>query len=142
MKENTDEKINGMLEGNVPFKEIEILSPTPLIDFHYGNSTAGHTNRIIEVAAGLLQVTGNMIIDGLSIEYTSCDNLGGTGFYIITPDTINKPFAFWSILLQVRMNDNYKAQLAFPLANGETTGLKYRVHDGGNWFPWKTISMT
>ncbi len=56
-------KINGTLTvtgnftatgGNATLTAIELYRATPYIDFHYGNSTADYTSRIIEDASGRL----------------------------------------------------------------------------------------
>ena len=95
----------------------------------------------MEVAAGLLSLSGNLTLEGLTVEETNYNNLRETGFYIVNPNATNSPFTFWSIVLQVKMSNVFKGQLAFPMSGGETS-LKYRVYDNGTWFPWKTISMT
>lgn len=55
---------------------IELNHPTPYIDFHYGNSTADHTHRII-AQSGYLRITPNLCIDGsCSPEYNDSYSLG------------------------------------------------------------------
>lgn len=44
--------------------QIELYGNTPYIDFHYNDSTADYTSRIIEKASGKLQFTHNVIISG------------------------------------------------------------------------------
>lgn len=47
--------------SNAAFKNgIEIADSTPYIDFHYGNSTANYTSRIVEQSSGVLTVTGGL----------------------------------------------------------------------------------
>lgn len=36
---------------------------TPFIDFHYANSTADYTSRIIESSSGVLQITGSLTVN-------------------------------------------------------------------------------
>lgn len=42
---------------------IEIYNTTPYIDFHFGNSTADYTSRIIETASGTLSINGKVLKD-------------------------------------------------------------------------------
>lgn len=39
---------------------MELFSPTPFIDFHYGNSTEDYTSRIIESGSGLLSINSTI----------------------------------------------------------------------------------
>ncbi|WPO51099.1 hypothetical protein SH589_16035 [Klebsiella aerogenes] len=46
--------VNGNLNGvQIAGSHIELTAPTPYIDFHYGNSTADYTHRIIAEAGAL-----------------------------------------------------------------------------------------
>lgn len=58
---------------------IEIYNTTPYIDFHFGNSTADYTSRIIETASGTLSINGKVLKDsgtrGIKTR-TSKGNLG------------------------------------------------------------------
>ena len=57
---------------------IELNHPTPYIDFHYGNSTADYTHRII-AQNGYLRITPNLYIDGsCSPEYNDSYSLGAS----------------------------------------------------------------
>lgn len=42
---------------------IELYGGTPFIDFHYGNSTADYTSRIIANGSNTLSITGNLWVD-------------------------------------------------------------------------------
>lgn len=42
---------------------IELYHSTPAIDFHYNNSTADYTSRIIESSSGILTVCAAMVVD-------------------------------------------------------------------------------
>ena len=53
--------VSGSL-SNVSF--IEMYYSTPFIDFHYNNSSADYTSRIIETSSGLLQFTHNVAVNG------------------------------------------------------------------------------
>lgn len=43
---------------------IELKASTPLIDFHFNNSTADYTSRIIEETSGTLTITGGLKVNG------------------------------------------------------------------------------
>lgn len=68
--------------GNVNVKNggIEIFDTKPYIDFHYGNSTADFTSRIIESASGVLELfsssynPGTLKIGNAYITYDSKNN--------------------------------------------------------------------
>lgn len=45
-------------------KSIELSGATPYIDFHYNNSSADYTSRIIETGSGTLSVEANLIVNG------------------------------------------------------------------------------
>ena len=71
---SSDFTVSGALRGNAG---LELYHATPFIDFHYGNSTADYTSRIIENASGTLSiqananVTGNMIASGLVVAHST-----------------------------------------------------------------------
>ena len=48
---------------------IELSYTTPYIDFHFDNSTADNTSRIIETSAGYLQIPGNFGVGGSNTSY-------------------------------------------------------------------------
>ncbi len=54
---------------------VELYGATPYIDFHYGNSTADFTSRIIESSSGVLQFYGNL--------------LAGTGYGLYFGSSVN-----------------------------------------------------
>lgn len=45
-------------------QSIELSTSTPSIDFHYNNSSADYTSRIIETESGTLSVEANLIVNG------------------------------------------------------------------------------
>ena len=63
-----------MLEPNASIGTIELFSDTPFIDFHFQNSGADYTSRIIEFASGTLtcqanfEVTGNIKSGGQNVS--------------------------------------------------------------------------
>lgn len=65
---NTDGNISatGTVSASYQLKSqsIELSYTTPYIDFHYGNSTADYTSRIIESASGTLTVNGTAFYSG------------------------------------------------------------------------------
>lgn len=64
---------------------IELYNTTPFIDFHFGNSTADYTSRIIEEASGRLAFTGqtkhngNAYFGGLTWYFTSSGRVFAQG---------------------------------------------------------------
>ena len=66
--------VNGLSVGDTITTNgggIEIIGATPYIDFHYGNSSADYTSRIIETASGLLSLTGKMKGGTAYTDYTT-----------------------------------------------------------------------
>lgn len=57
---NAESNSNGTLIGA---GSVEIFHATPYIDFHYGNSSADYTSRIIERASGTLTVYNNLYVN-------------------------------------------------------------------------------
>lgn len=57
---------NMTLAGKLEIKGngLELYHATPFIDFHYGNSTADYTSRIIESSSGTLSISGNLTVGG------------------------------------------------------------------------------
>lgn len=71
-------------ENTTPtLSSLELKEATPFIDFHYNNSTYDYTSRIIESSSGLLEITGNLKIDGTFINtpaiYSKKENVSTTG---------------------------------------------------------------
>lgn len=46
------------------YGSLELYGATPFIDFHYGNSQADYTSRIIESESGTLTVSKNLAVNG------------------------------------------------------------------------------
>ena len=60
------------------------------------------------------------------------------GFCNAHGGTVNTPFGFWSTVITVGQNENYRQQIAFPWAEGESYIMpKFRVMDNGVWYSWK-----
>lgn len=86
---------------------IELKAATPFIDFHFNNSTADHTSRIIESASGLLEFMQNVKIDG-SLTYspntyrkrnTNVSASNGWGYY---GDGISLPAGSYIINFKIK----------------------------------------
>lgn len=50
---------------------LELYHATPYIDFHFGNSDADYTSRIIESASGTLNVQANLQVKGTSVSLSN-----------------------------------------------------------------------
>jgi len=57
--------------------QLELYGNTPYIDFHYGNSTADYTSRIIEVASGVINILASKVGIGVANPSTTFDVNGG-----------------------------------------------------------------
>ena len=85
-----DSKLSGKADSshnhngtNPVFTSVEIKNSTPFIDFHYGNSSADYTSRIIENAPGTLEISGDLQLDGtLKKGNTPVFRLEGSTLYI------------------------------------------------------------
>ena len=86
---SSDVTVSGSLRGNAG---IELYHSTPFIDFHYGNSTADYTSRIIENASGTLSILANTSVTG-QINATGAVVAHATGSW-----TNTLPIASTSIL--------------------------------------------
>ena len=68
LRPNGNDTSNGQarLDANGKFwvSDIELSTATPYIDFHFNNSSADYTSRIIEESSGLLALTGSLIAYG------------------------------------------------------------------------------
>ena len=86
---SSDVTVSGSLRGNAG---LELYHATPFIDFHYGNSTADYTSRIIENASGTLSILANTNVTG-QINATGAVVAHATGSW-----TNTLPIASTSIL--------------------------------------------
>ncbi len=66
--------------GTINCAALEISHSTPYIDFHFGNSSADYTSRIIENASGVLSVTGGFNI-GKNLDVAGSTTLHGSLLY-------------------------------------------------------------
>lgn len=67
---------------------LELYHATPYIDFHFGNSDADYTSRIIESASGTLDVQANLRVKGTAVS------LYGHTHNILHNTTANKDIKF------------------------------------------------
>lgn len=67
---------------------LELYHATPYIDFHFGNSTADYTSRIIESASGTLNVQANLQVKGTAVS------LSGHTHAILHNVTMDKDIRF------------------------------------------------
>lgn len=65
---NGSVEVNGSITGRGG--GIEVYHSTPHIDFHFGNSTADYTSRLIESASGTLTLQGNFVASGNVTAYS------------------------------------------------------------------------
>lgn len=114
---------------------MEMSGTTPFIDFHYGNSTADYTNRIIEGLSGQLTITGALRLGlsyGTSTTYKFYVNgtsyLGGAtnvGGHLAPSTnatyTLGSTSARWTYIYAggIRRYDGTTA-VATPLVHGES----------------------
>ena len=59
---------------------LELYMSTPFIDFHFGDSNAGYTSRIIELESGKLNINGAVFTDGGTIWGTGL-TINGAGSF-------------------------------------------------------------
>ena len=112
--------INGSLQAKGGF---ELSGPTPFIDFHYGNSTADYTSRIIETSNGVLE------INGLQINKNGQIALKGAAF--------DKGLALQDSLVvgNYTQTDNagyYAIFCAGGILHNTASGAKFGIYANGN----------
>lgn len=114
--------VNGTLQSKG--QGIEIYASTPFIDFHYGNSTADYTSRIIETSSGVLD------INGLQINRT-------TGQVALKGATFDKGLALQDGLVvgDYTQTDNagyYAIFCAGGILHNTASGPKFGIYANGN----------
>lgn len=102
---------------------VELYAPTPFIDFHYGNSTADYTSRIIESSSGILD------INGLQINKNGQVALRGASF--------DKGLALQDSLVvgNYTQTDNagyYAIFCAGGILHNTASGAKFGIYANGN----------
>lgn len=113
--------INGSLQAKGGF---ELSGPTPFIDFHYGNSTADYTSRIIETSSGVLD------INGLQINRT-------TGQVALKGAAFDKGLALQDSLVvgnytQTNNAGYYAIFCAGGILHNTASGAKFGIYANGN----------
>lgn len=129
------------------------------IDFHYNQSTADFTSRIIENASGQLDINGikfrsdasylGVSIEGVTIDLNDLysSTKGATRIYYATTNggtnnITNKPvgqaFILYSHTVRYQSASDYVIE---QLAYGATT-IYFRSCTNGTWTAWKTFSYS
>ena len=63
---------NGLKTTTLTAGNLELSTTTPYIDFHYNNSTADYTSRIIESSSGVLNCTAKLTVNKDIVTSTWC----------------------------------------------------------------------
>ena len=114
--------------NNVQFGSMELSAPVPYIDFHFGNSTADYTSRIIEESLGSLNLISKdslkYNVDGATTPFLEIDKRGAIigsnsdlGF-----ETVHLNTAFGSLVLD---DEGLKYQ---PSSISNTFGIESNVN--------------
>lgn len=74
-------------------QSLELSMTTPFIDFHFNNSTADYTSRIIEAASGVLTCIGKWTVNG---ALTASSTLSVSSTSTFTGNTTNKAIAYFA----------------------------------------------
>ena len=61
--------------ASATFSTLELNGSVPFIDFHYGNSSADYTSRIIESAPGVIDVMADLKENGRRVVTSENDNI-------------------------------------------------------------------
>lgn len=131
-----DIKVNGTVtaatykSGKSMFQDgqLELSGPTPYIDFHYNNSTADYTHRIIAATANRMDITTNLQVNGVlstNAAYLETSNPGfKTGNVIFRATNTN-----------IAEISSYNAELIF--SGGGTMAVNVRASGSGRTIPTK-----
>ena len=113
--------------------QLELSGATPYIDFHYGNSTADYTHRIIAETADRLNITTGLQVNGVLYGKDKL-NIGSTmlsGVKPTTTNTITNVFNASTVLaMELYTVDKDSAQPLFRWANNISTGYTTRYSIG------------
>lgn len=77
----TESEVNNLLNNkisnnsNASLNSLELIAASPYIDFHYGNSTADYTSRIIESSSGVLNIDAGLRIRNKRVVYSENNNI-------------------------------------------------------------------
>ena len=117
-------KDNNLFENG----RLELSGPTPYIDFHYNNSTADYTHRIIAATANRMDITTNLQVNGTistNAAYLETSNPGfKTGNVIFRATNTN-----------IAEISSYNAELIF--SGGGTMAVNVRASGVGRTIPTK-----
>jgi len=117
-------KDNNLFENG----RLELSGPTPYIDFHYNNSTADYTHRIIAATANRMDITTNLQVNGTistNAAYLETSNPGfKTGNVIFRATNTN-----------IAEISSYNAELIF--SGGGTMAVNVRASGAGRTIPTK-----
>ncbi|WP_320906264.1 tail fiber domain-containing protein [Bacteroides nordii] len=131
-----DIKVNGTVtaatykSGKSMFQDgqLELSGATPYIDFHYNNSTADYTHRIIAATANRMDITTNLQVNGVlstNAAYLETSNPGfKTGNVIFRATNTN-----------IAEISSYNAELIF--SGGGTMAVNVRASGAGRTIPTK-----
>lgn len=104
-------------------------------DLRFGLTT--DTDNEIRVDYASNAETAKTLSDFVGVRQENLDD-APPGFCCADGDSVNSPFGFWSTVITVGHDENYRQQIALPWAEGETYIMpKYRVMDNGVWYGWK-----
>ncbi|WP_368107211.1 tail fiber domain-containing protein [Bacteroides nordii] len=113
--------------------QLELSGTTPYIDFHYGNSTADYTHRIIAETADRLNITTGLQVNGVLYGKDKL-NIGSTmlsGVKPTTTNTITNVFNASTVLaMELYTVNKDSAQPLFRWANNISTGYTTRYSIG------------
>lgn len=136
-----DIKVNGTVtaatykSGKSMFQDgqLELSGATPYIDFHYNNSTADYTHRIIAETADRLNITTGLQVNGVLYGKDKL-NIGSTmlsGVKPTTTNTITNVFNASTVLaMELYTVNKDSAQPLFRWANNISTGYTTRYSIG------------
>lgn len=108
--------------------QLELSGTTPYIDFHYGNSTADYTHRIIAATANRMDITTNLQVNGV---------LSTNSAYL---ETSNPGFKTGNVIFRATNTNiaeisSYNAELIF--SGGGTMAVNVRASGAGRTIPTK-----
>ena len=113
--------------------QLELSGATPYIDFHYGNSTADYTHRIIAETSDRLNITTGLQVNGVLYGEDKL-NIGSTmlsGVKPTTTNTITNVFNASTVLaMELYTVNKDSAQPLFRWANNISTGYTTRYSIG------------
>lgn len=108
--------------------QLELSGATPYIDFHYNNSTADYTHRIIAATANRMDITTNLQVNG---------TLSTNAAYL---ETSNPGFKTGNVIFRATNTNiaeisSYNAELIF--SGGGTMAVNVRASGAGRTIPTK-----